>query len=133
VAVSHHDATHNTAKIRHHVDGRNSAATSSTGGDGRPSHDDTAGRTATGLAQTSINVDLAVAGRCGFTHIPSGRVCQLPYRHPGPCTLRYLAPAATPTRAGLGQHPTDSAPVTATERRSVTTRNVTPARCEEQI
>ena len=85
------------------------------------------------LHNTSINFDLAVAGRCGFTHIPSGRVCQLPYRHPGPCKLRYLAPAATPTRAGLGQNPTDSAPVTATERRSVTTRNVTPTRCEEQI
>ena len=102
------------------------------GGDGRPSHDDTAGRAATGLHNTSINFDLAVAGRCGFTHIPSGRVCQLPYRHPGPCKLRYLAPAATPTRAGLGQNPTDSAPVTATERRGVTTRNVTSTRCEEQ-
>jgi RNA polymerase-binding transcription factor DksA len=32
------------------------------------------------LHNTSINFDLAVAGRCGFTHIPSGRVCQLPYR-----------------------------------------------------
>ena len=85
------------------------------------------------LHNTSINFDLAVAGRCGFTHIPSGRVCQLPYRHPGPCTLRYLAPAATPTPAGLGQNPTDSAPVTATERSSLTTRNVTPTRCEEQI
>jgi hypothetical protein len=84
------------------------------------------------LHNTSINFDLAVAGRCGFTHIPSGRVCQLPYRHPGPCKLRYLAPAATPTRAGLGQNPTDSAPVTATERRGVTTRNVTSTRCEEQ-
>lgn len=78
------------------------------------------------LHNTSINFDLAVAGRCGFTHIPSGRVCQLPYRHPGPCKLRYLAPAATPTPAGLGQNPTDSAPVTAAEGRSLTTRNVTP-------
>jgi hypothetical protein len=101
------------------------------------------------LHNTSINFDLAVAGRCGFTHIPSGRVCQLPYRHPGPCKLRYLAPAATPTpavrgqnpTAGLGQHPTaglgrnptDSPPVTATERSSLTTRNVTPTRCKEQI
>jgi hypothetical protein len=85
------------------------------------------------LHNTSINFDLAVAGRCGFTHIPSGRVCQLPYRHPGPCNLRYLAPSATPTVAGLGQNPTDSAPLTATERRSVTTRNVTRTRGEEQI
>ena len=84
------------------------------------------------LHNTSINFDLAVAGRCGFTHIPSGRVCQLPYRHPGPCKLRYLAPLPH-QRAGLGPHPTDSAPTTATERRSVTTRNVTSTRCQEQI
>jgi hypothetical protein len=100
------------------------------------------------LHNTSIDFDLAVAGRCGFTHIPSGRVCQLPDRHPGPCKLRYLAPSAPPTTAGLGQnptaglgqnptaglgqHPTGNARMTATECRSLTTRNVTPTRCEEQ-
>lgn len=38
----------------------------------------------------NININFAAAsrGRCGFTHLDSGRVCQLPHRHRGPCYLR---------------------------------------------
>jgi hypothetical protein len=28
---------------------------------------------------------VASRGRCGFIHLDSGRVCQLPHRHRGPC------------------------------------------------
>jgi len=38
----------------------------------------------------NVNIDFGIAlrGLCGFTHLATGRVCQLPYRHPGPCLLR---------------------------------------------
>jgi hypothetical protein len=38
----------------------------------------------------NININFAAAsrGRCGFTHLDSGRVCQLRHRHRGPCDLR---------------------------------------------
>jgi hypothetical protein len=40
------------------------------------------------LHNTSINFTEAIAGRCGFTHVASGRVCRFPERHAGPCDLR---------------------------------------------
>jgi hypothetical protein len=40
------------------------------------------------LHNISIDFAAASAGRCGFTHLNSGRVCQLPHRHPGPCQLQ---------------------------------------------
>lgn len=40
------------------------------------------------LHNVSIDIAAATAGRCGFTHLDSGRICQLPYRHAGPCALR---------------------------------------------
>jgi hypothetical protein len=40
------------------------------------------------LHNISINFAAASRGRCGFTHLDSGRVCQLPHRHRGPCDLR---------------------------------------------
>jgi hypothetical protein len=38
----------------------------------------------------NVNTDFAAAtaGRCGFTHLDSGRVCLLPHRHRGPCQLQ---------------------------------------------
>jgi hypothetical protein len=38
----------------------------------------------------NVSVDFAAAseGLCGFTHMPSGRVCRLPDRHAGPGDLR---------------------------------------------
>lgn len=44
----------------------------------------------------NISIDFAAAsdGRCGFTHLDSGRVCELPHRHYGPCRLQ----GPTPTR-----------------------------------
>jgi hypothetical protein len=35
----------------------------------------------------NVNVDFAAAlrGLCGFTHLATGRVCELPNRHDGPC------------------------------------------------
>jgi hypothetical protein len=36
----------------------------------------------------NVSIDFAAAseGLCGFTHMPSGRVCRLPYWHPGRAT-----------------------------------------------
>ena len=39
------------------------------------------------LHNISIDFAAASAGLCGFTHLNSGRVCQLPHRHHGPCQL----------------------------------------------
>ena len=37
----------------------------------------------------NISIDFAAAsGLCSFTHLDSGRVCQLPHRHHGPCQLQ---------------------------------------------
>jgi hypothetical protein len=50
------------------------------------------------LHNISIDFAVASAGRCGFTHLASGRVCLLPHRHQGPCRLEdHLAaePAAS--------------------------------------
>ena len=46
------------------------------------------------LHNTSIDFAAASAGRCGFTHLGSGRVCRLPHRHPGPCRLQDEGDAA---------------------------------------
>lgn len=51
------------------------------------------------LHNTSINIVAADAGRCGFTHLASGRVCWRPHRHPGACDLQ-PAPSATPASSG---------------------------------
>jgi hypothetical protein len=40
------------------------------------------------LHNGNIDFHAALAGRCGFTHLDSGRVCRLPHRHSGPCQLR---------------------------------------------
>jgi hypothetical protein len=42
----------------------------------------------------NISIDLAAAraGRCGFTHLATGRACQLPHRHPDSCELRERQP-----------------------------------------
>lgn len=37
------------------------------------------------LHNISINFGVASRGRCGFIHLDSGRVRQLPHRHRGPC------------------------------------------------
>jgi hypothetical protein len=40
------------------------------------------------LHDISIDFSAASAGRCGFTHLDTGRVCLLPHRHRGPCQLQ---------------------------------------------
>lgn len=52
------------------------------------------------LHNTSIDFTAASAGRCGFTHLDSGRVCHLQHGHPGPCELHSSAP--TPSNAAEG-------------------------------
>src|SRR3954454_14849004 len=37
------------------------------------------------LHNAAVDVEAALAGRCGFTHLPSGRVCLLPQRHRHDC------------------------------------------------
>jgi hypothetical protein len=39
------------------------------------------------LHNTNIDYAAAVAGKCGFTHLDTGRVCLLPHRHVGPCAI----------------------------------------------
>ena len=40
------------------------------------------------LHNSNIDFQAAIAGRCGFTHLDTGRVCRLPHRHQGPCQLQ---------------------------------------------
>ena len=40
------------------------------------------------LHNISTDFTAASLGRCGFTDLNSGRVCQLPHRHPGACQLQ---------------------------------------------
>lgn len=40
------------------------------------------------LHNSSIDYAAAIAGRCGFTHLDSGRVCQLLHGHDDPCQLQ---------------------------------------------
>ncbi|MGI8459490.1 MAG: hypothetical protein ACR2LI_15450 [Propionibacteriaceae bacterium] len=39
------------------------------------------------LHNTSIDFLTAMAGRCGFTHLDTGRICRLRHGHDGPCLL----------------------------------------------
>jgi hypothetical protein len=50
------------------------------------------------LHNISIDFATATVGRCGFTHLASGRICQLPYRHRGACMLR---PPQQPHRSAV--------------------------------
>jgi hypothetical protein len=36
----------------------------------------------------SVDQAVAAAGLCGFMHLPSGRTCVLPARHPGSCSFQ---------------------------------------------
>jgi hypothetical protein len=55
------------------------------------------------LHNTSIDFAAASVGRCGYTHLATGRVCQLPHRHPGSCELgeRLTPRRSTRIYAGL--------------------------------
>ena len=48
------------------------------------------------LHNASIDLAAATAGQCGFTHLPSGRICRLPHRHLGSCKLQSQADQPTP-------------------------------------
>ncbi len=39
------------------------------------------------LHNSSTNYEAARVGRCGFTHLASGRTCLLSHRHHGSCQL----------------------------------------------
>ena len=36
---------------------------------------------------THVREDVAMAGRCANVHLPTGRTCTLPKRHPGSCNF----------------------------------------------
>jgi hypothetical protein len=36
---------------------------------------------------THVREDVALAGRCANVHLPTGRTCTLPVRHPGSCNF----------------------------------------------
>lgn len=36
---------------------------------------------------THVREDLAMAGRCANVHLPTGRTCTMPERHPGACSF----------------------------------------------
>jgi hypothetical protein len=44
------------------------------------------------LHNRTTDLGAASAGACGFTHLPSGRVCWLPHRHLGSCQFESGAP-----------------------------------------
>jgi hypothetical protein len=48
------------------------------------------------LHNVSIDIVAAEAGRCGITHLASGRVCLRPPRHPGSCHPESIAETPTP-------------------------------------
>jgi hypothetical protein len=52
------------------------------------------------LHNISIDFAAATSGLCGFTHLDSGRVCQLPHRHHGPCHLQDRARQPAERAAG---------------------------------
>jgi hypothetical protein len=52
------------------------------------------------LHNSSTHFSAAIQGRCGFTHLPSGRVCHRSPRHAGSCRL---APVADPSRRAAGE------------------------------
>jgi hypothetical protein len=39
------------------------------------------------IHNASVDEAVAEAGLCGFTHLPTGRTCVLPARHPGSCSF----------------------------------------------
>jgi hypothetical protein len=39
------------------------------------------------LHNASVDEHVAQAGLCGFMHLPTGRTCVLPARHPGSCAF----------------------------------------------
>jgi hypothetical protein len=54
------------------------------------------------LPNTSITFDVAIGGRCGFTHVATGRVRRLP--HQRRCDPRHLVPSATPPAIQCEKH-----------------------------
>jgi hypothetical protein len=55
------------------------------------------------LHNSNIDFDAASAGRCGVTHLDTGRICRLAHRHQGPCLLQVPHRTAKPAaRALLG-------------------------------
>jgi hypothetical protein len=42
----------------------------------------------TDIHNASVDQAVASAGLCGFTHLPSGRTCVLPARHPDSCSFQ---------------------------------------------
>jgi len=53
------------------------------------------------LHNVSIDFAAANAGRCGFTHLDSGRVCLVSHRHRGPCQQQDRHEAAERATGGL--------------------------------
>ena len=72
------------------------------------------------LHNSSVSFAAAVAGRCGFTHLASGRVCLLRHRHPGPCYLAIAADdeSSMTDAAGLDKAQRFSSPICPTVARS---------------
>ena len=60
------------------------------------------------LHNSSIDFQAATEGLCGFTHIPTGRVCRLRCRHAGPCDLHARPPAASTPENSLPSRTADS-------------------------
>ena len=56
---------------------------------GRPqdSHRDEAPQEMSSTHVTHVREDVAMAGRCANVHLPTGRTCTLPVRHPGSCNF----------------------------------------------
>jgi hypothetical protein len=57
------------------------------------------------LHNSSVDFAAAIAGKCGFTHVPTGRACLLPYRHAGLCELHSQVTDVSPNRTSDDANP----------------------------
>ena len=59
----------------------------SASGNPQPIHRDEAPQDMSSTHVTHVREDVAMAGRCANVHLPTGRTCTLPARHPGSCNF----------------------------------------------
>ncbi|MCX6498726.1 MAG: hypothetical protein NTU93_07980 [Arthrobacter sp.] len=56
-------------------------------GSSQPSHRGESSPDASSTHVPHVREDVAMAGRCANVHLPTGRTCTLPVRHPGACNF----------------------------------------------
>jgi len=59
----------------------------SASGNPQPASREEAAQALSSTHVTHVREDVAMAGRCANVHLPTGRTCTLPVRHPGSCNF----------------------------------------------